>query len=84
MTPGAPLTNCKGSYLQKYYNGVMAKSVGLIFNGKYNVKPTGAGWCILALAGAATLAWNPISATGLWVASTAITLGGAYGSCYQI
>jgi len=81
MAPGSPLTNCKGSYLQKYYNGVMVKSVGLVYNGKYTVKVTGSGWCILALAGGMTLAFTPVTATITWFVATVATAGGIYASC---
>ncbi|WP_155885489.1 hypothetical protein [Cryocola sp. 340MFSha3.1] len=85
MAPGSALTNCKGSYLKKYINGAMVKSVALAYNGGGSaVKVTGAGWCIASLAGVAALAWNPLTATGAWLLGTASTLLGAYGSCYQL
>ena len=84
LKPGEKLANCKGSFLQKYINGKKVLTLNLVYNGKYSVKVTGAGWCVASLAGAAVLAWNPPAATAVWLVGTASTLVGAYGSCYNL
>ena len=84
LKPGEKLSNCKGSYLKKYINGKNVLTVGLVYNGKYSVKVTGAGWCVASLVGTAILAWNPPAATGVWLLGTASTLVGTYGSCYNL
>lgn len=85
MKPGEKLTNCKGSYLQKYINGKMVQSVSLVYNGKYTTKlSSAAGWCVVALTSVAVLAWDPPAATGVWLLGTAATLLGAYGSCVSL
>ena len=85
MKAGEKLTNCKGSYLQKYLNGKMVKSVGLAYAGGAVGKLSGAaGYCVVSLAGAATLAWSPVAATGVWLIATAATALGVIGSCTNL
>ncbi|WP_374009460.1 hypothetical protein [Leifsonia sp. LS-T14] len=84
MKPGESLTNCKGSYLQKYINGKMVKSVALKYNGGATVKVTGKGWCLVSLVGTATLAFYPPTATLGWVLGASSTLLGTYATCKDL
>jgi hypothetical protein len=85
LKPGEKLTNCKGSYLQKYINGTKVLTVSLVYNGKptANLSPA-RGWCVVSLTSVALLAWNPPTATAVWLIGTAATAVGAYGSCYNL
>jgi hypothetical protein len=82
MSPGSPLTNCKGSYLQKYINGVMVKSVALAYGGGATATvPAGAGGCLLAVASGVALAFFPPSGVLAWVVVGSLTAAGIVASC---
>jgi hypothetical protein len=82
MKPNENLTNCKGSYLQKYINGRMVQSVALVYRGGANVKVTWKSGCILALGGtAAGLVFSPPTGGLAWFVTGAIAAAGISQSC---
>ncbi|MFJ8896821.1 hypothetical protein ACIRCZ_19720 [Leifsonia sp. NPDC102414] len=81
MRHGEALTDCKGSYLQKYLDGRLIKSVGLVYNGGASVQVTGKGGCLLTLGGIAALVFYPPTSTFGWVLSGALAAGGVSQSC---
>ena len=82
MKPAENLTNCKGSYLQKYLNGKMVQSVALTYGGGAATKiPAGAGGCILALASGVALIAFPPSGALAWVVTGGLTAAGIVYSC---
>lgn len=84
LKPGEKLTNCKGSFLQKYISGVKVQTVSLVYNGKYTTKLSAArGLCLLASVGAALLIWDPPASAAAWVAA-GITGAGAIGACTSL
>lgn len=82
MKPNENLTNCKGSYLQKYINGRMVQSLGLVYHGGAYTNVTWKSGCILALGGAAVaLVWFPPAGVTAWVVTSAFAAAGIAGSC---
>jgi predicted RecA/RadA family phage recombinase len=81
MKAGEKLTNCKGSFLQKYINGKKVQTVSLVYNGKYSVKVTGKGACILALTGVVAMVFYPPSGVFQWVLYGSLAAGGVGTSC---
>ena len=85
MAPGEVLTNCHGSYLQKYLDGRQLSSVNLTYGGVVATNPP-VGWvwgtgCILALAGVVSLAVFPPSGTIEWMTASALAGFGIEASC---
>ncbi|MGH1548297.1 hypothetical protein ACRAWB_03580 [Leifsonia poae] len=82
MKPNENLTNCRGSYLQKYINGRMVQSLSLVYRGGAYVKPTWRSGCVLALGGATVaLVWFPPAGVTAWVVTSAFAAAGIAGSC---
>ncbi|WP_431246300.1 hypothetical protein [Leifsonia xyli] len=82
MRPNENLTNCKGSYLQKYINGRMVQSLSLVYRGGATAKVTWKSGCILALGGAAVaLVWFPPAGVTAWVVTSAFAAAGISQSC---
>ncbi|MGN7799037.1 hypothetical protein [Leifsonia sp. 22587] len=82
MRPNENLTNCKGSYLQKYINGRMVQSVALVYRGGASVKVTWKSGCILALGTtAASLVFSPPTGGLAWVVTGAVAAAGISQAC---
>ncbi|MBW8871596.1 MAG: hypothetical protein JF618_05315 [Leifsonia sp.] len=82
MKPNENLSNCKGSYLQKYVDGRMVQSLSLVYHGGAYAKVTWRSGCILALGGAAVaLVWFPPAGITAWVVTSAFAAAGIAGSC---
>lgn len=84
MGAGEPLTNCKGSYLQKYLDGRQLTSVSLAYGGGAQTTiPGGAGWCLLAVGSAVSLLVFPPTTATAWVVNGALA-GGGLTSCLDM
>jgi hypothetical protein len=67
MVNGEPTTNCKGSYLQKYLNGVQLQVISLTGGG---VQATATITCVLAVTAGVLLVFTPGGGL-VWLARTA-------------
>ena len=82
MKPNENLTNCKGSYIQKYINGRMVQSVALVYRGGANVKVTWKSGCLLTLGSiGAGLVFSPPTGGLAWFMTGAIAAAGINASC---
>ncbi len=80
MRDGEPLTNCKGSYLQKYLNGRQLAVYRLAYDGNGAIANVKAEGCLLAVAGGVLTILSP-AWTLRYVASVAVGGIGVYASC---
>ncbi|MDQ2791429.1 MAG: hypothetical protein M3Y73_17635, partial [Actinomycetota bacterium] len=78
LAPGAPTTDCKGSYLQKYLDGNQLAVYHLAYGGGA-ASETGFG-CILATAGGVLLILQP-ELTPIWVLSAGVAAAGIVNDC---
>ncbi|WP_157780450.1 hypothetical protein [Leifsonia xyli] len=74
LKPGTPLTMCKGSRLQMYYNGRVAYTYYLKLNGQPGNPKRASLDCIIAIAGAAAGLVSTTSGIAVWA-----TLSSIYG-----
>jgi hypothetical protein len=82
MATGSNLTNCKGSYMQKYLDGRQIAVWSLAFNGlaATNLPPSQGCLVSIALTGAG-LVFSPPTGGVSWFASSAIAAAGIGYSC---
>ena len=66
MKAGEKLTNCKGSFLQKYLDGSKQKTVRLAYGGGSAKKLTPQQECVLAIAGNVMLLVSPPTGALQW------------------
>lgn len=82
LRAGEPTTNCHGSYLHKYINGVKVASYRLALGGGIAApRPAWNTGCVLAVAsGVALFVFPPTGATA-WVTLGGLAAAGLYTSC---
>lgn len=88
MAPGEALTNCHGSYLQKYLDGRQLSSISLTYGGVVATNPP-VGWvwgtgCILSVASGVALVVFPPSGAIAWWVTGSLTGMGIVSSCVTI
>lgn len=81
LASGEPTTDCHGSYLHKYINGVMVANYHLAYGGGAAQNPPGNIGCVLAIAGAVSLFYFPPTGVAAWVVNGGLAAAGLLVSC---
>ncbi|CAD5991786.1 conserved exported protein of unknown function [Agreia sp. COWG] len=82
MSDGEVLTDCKGSFLQKYLDGNMLESVELSYGGgAVSSAPSASDGCIVAYASGAGLIFFPPADAFTWVTNGAMAAAGITFGC---
>ncbi|MEN0083366.1 MAG: hypothetical protein AAGC66_01240 [Leifsonia sp.] len=82
MKPGEKLTNCKGSFLQRYVNGKMVQSIKLAYGGgAAGNPPKNLAGCIISLGSGVVMVFFPPTSAAGWFWTTAATGAGILYSC---
>lgn len=72
LKPGTPLTSCKGSRLQMYYNGRVAYTYSLTLNGQPGNPARASLDCIIAIAGTGAGLVSTNTGVGVWATAASI------------
>lgn len=81
LASGEPTTDCHGSYLHKYINGVMVANYHLAYGGGAAQNPPGNIGCVLAIAGTVSLFYFPPTGVAAWVVNGGLAAAGLFVSC---
>ena len=81
MASGEKITNCHGSYLQKYLDGRKLATYNLSYGGGAALNPVPSGGCVLALASGVLLILYPPTGAVAWALSGGFYVAGVAVSC---
>jgi hypothetical protein len=79
---GAPLTDCKGQFLQKYLDGSMLDSIDLAYGvGAVSTAPSASDGCIVSVASEVSLVFFPPTGALAWITVGGLSTAGILASC---
>ncbi|KFF58627.1 hypothetical protein JF66_17150, partial [Cryobacterium sp. MLB-32] len=83
MSSGEPLTNCKGSYLQKYLDGRQLDSVALAYGGGAASTFNWSVGCILSVGSGVLLVVYPPTGAIAWFIQGSVYAANVTASCVE-